>query len=74
MFARLTLPDFAFDVEVLYVAKVLGYRTQELPVYFLYLGEQSSVELARDSLHMLRDLLRIRLNGLRGRYTRRLRA
>jgi dolichyl-phosphate beta-glucosyltransferase len=74
VFARLTLPDFAFDVEVLYVSKVLGYRTQELPVYFLYLGEQSSVELVRDSLHMLRDLLRIRLNGLRGRYRRKRRA
>ncbi len=73
VFARLTLPDFAFDVEALYVSAALGYRRVELPVYFLYLGEQSSVELMRDSVHMLRDLLRIRENGRTGRYGVRVR-
>jgi len=68
IFARLTLSDFAFDVEALYVARLLGYRIVELPVYFVYLGEQSSVELVRDSLRMLRDLHTIRENGRRGRY------
>ena len=70
VFARLCLDDFAFDVEALYVARQRGYRIVELPVYFLYLGEQSSVELARDSLRMLRDLWRIRRNGRSGAYTR----
>ena len=70
VFARLCLDDFAFDVEALYVARQRGYRIVELPVYFLYLGEQSSVELARDSLRMLRDLWRIRRNGRSGVYPR----
>ena len=70
VFARLRLDDFAFDVEALYVARQRGYRVVELPVYFLYLGEQSSVELARDSVRMLRDLWRIRCNGRAGVYTR----
>jgi dolichyl-phosphate beta-glucosyltransferase len=68
IFARLRLDDFAFDVEALYVARQRGYRIVELPVYLLYLGEQSSVELARDSLRMLRDLWRIRGNGRAGLY------
>jgi glycosyltransferase involved in cell wall biosynthesis len=70
IFARLRLDDFAFDVEALYVARRRGYRVVELPVYFLYLGEQSSVELMADSLRMLRDLWRIRANGQAGVYTR----
>ena len=70
VFARLQLDDFAFDVEVLYIARQRGYRIVELPVYFLYLGEQSSVELVADSLRMLRDLWRIRRNGRAGLYTR----
>ncbi len=70
VFARLRLDDFAFDVEALFVARARGYRIVELPVYFLYLGEQSSVELARDSIRMLRDLWRIRANGRAGVYAR----
>ena len=70
VFPRLCLDDFAFDVEALYVARARGYGLVELPVYFLYLGEQSSVELVQDSLRMLRDLWRIRSNGRAGVYTR----
>ncbi|MBI4495173.1 MAG: glycosyltransferase family 2 protein [Chloroflexi bacterium] len=68
IFARTRLHDFAFDVEALYIARLLGYRVEELPVYFLYLGEQSSVQLVKDSLRMLRDLAIIRRNGRRGLY------
>ncbi|HEY8477874.1 MAG TPA: dolichyl-phosphate beta-glucosyltransferase [Chloroflexota bacterium] len=68
IFPLLHLHDFAFDVEALYIARQRGYRIVELPVFFLYLGEQSSVELVRDSLRMLRDLFIIRQNGRRGVY------
>jgi hypothetical protein len=34
------------------------------------LGEQSSVQLVKDSAWMLRDLLHIRANGRRGTYLR----
>jgi dolichyl-phosphate beta-glucosyltransferase len=70
VFSRVTLGGFAFDVEVLYVARSLGFRIVEMPVYLLYLGEQSSVELARDSMRMLRGLVQIRHNGRAGRYRR----
>ncbi len=68
VFSRTRSYDFAFDVEVIHVARLLGYRVAELPVFFLYLGEQSSVELIRDSIRMLRDLWIIRRNGRRGVY------
>jgi dolichyl-phosphate beta-glucosyltransferase len=68
VFARVALSDFAFDVEALYIARQLGYRLEELPVSFLYLGEQSSVQLVKDSIQMLYDLLLIRERGRRGRY------
>lgn len=71
IFQRLTLTDFAFDVEALFIARWLGYRIVELPVFFLYLGEQSSVQLAKDSFRMLRDLLTIRRNCRRGVYGER---
>src|SRR4051794_5207198 len=70
IFERTTLYDFAFDVEALFIARQLGYRVVELPVYFLYLGEQSSVQLVKDSFRMLVDLWRIRQNGHRGVYLR----
>jgi dolichyl-phosphate beta-glucosyltransferase len=68
IFARTTLFDFAFDVEALYIARERGYRLTELPVNFLYLGEQSSVQLVKDSIQMLYDLWLIRRQGRRGRY------
>jgi dolichyl-phosphate beta-glucosyltransferase len=70
IYSRTTLYDFAFDVEALYIARQLGYRVVELPVYFLYLGEQSSVQLVKDSARMLFDLWKIRRNGQRGVYLR----
>lgn len=70
IYARTTLYDFAFDVEALFIARQLGYRITELPVYFLYLGEQSSVQLVKDSVLMLYDLWKIRENGRRGVYLR----
>jgi len=71
VYARTTLFDFAFDVEALFIARQLGYRITELPVYFLYLGEQSSVQLVKDSFRMLLDLWTIRRNGRKGVYLRR---
>jgi dolichyl-phosphate beta-glucosyltransferase len=70
IYARTTLYDFAFDVEALFIARQLQYRIVELPVYFLYLGEQSSVQLVKDSVRMLADLWMIRRNGRRGVYLR----
>ena len=62
---------FGFDAEVLYIAKKQGHRLLEVPVVWNHSegGElQSKWNYARDSLNMFNDLLRIRINDLRGRY------
>jgi len=67
VFRRQCLDGFAFDVEAIFVARRLGYRVVEVGVRWLDSG-RSRVRPVRDSLRMLRDLFRIRINALRGRY------
>ena len=59
LFAEVTIAGFAFDVEVLYLARSRGYRIAEVPVTWLN-DERSSVSAVRDSARMFRDVLRIR--------------
>ncbi|KKS85885.1 MAG: Glycosyl transferase family 2 [Candidatus Gottesmanbacteria bacterium GW2011_GWA1_43_11] len=56
-----------FDVEVLYVALQLGYKIKEVPVEWHYVDTRR-VSPIMDSLDALRDIIRIRLNSLRGLY------
>ena len=67
MFRRQRLERFGFDVEVLYLARRLGYRVIEVPVRWSH-AEGTKVSMFRDSLNMFLDLVRIRWNALRGRY------
>ncbi|HEY1015532.1 MAG TPA: dolichyl-phosphate beta-glucosyltransferase [Herpetosiphonaceae bacterium] len=57
----------AFDVEVLFLAGRRGYRIREVPVIWRY-GEETKVDPLRDSWRNFGDVLRVRLNALRGRY------
>jgi dolichyl-phosphate beta-glucosyltransferase len=66
---RMTRERFGFDVEMLYLARRLGYRVREVPVIWRH-SPQSRVRLLRDALSMLVDLGRIRWYALRGRYDR----
>ncbi|MGH2457421.1 MAG: dolichyl-phosphate beta-glucosyltransferase [Chloroflexota bacterium] len=56
-----------FDVEVLYLARKLGYRVVEIGVDWYY-APGSKVNPVRDTLRMLADLLKVRLNDWRGGY------
>ncbi len=67
LFARSTLNGFAFDAEVLHIARRRGYRVTETPVE-IHQRAHTSVSFLRDTPLMLRDLFRIRWNGIRGRY------
>ena len=60
VFPLCTLNGFSFDIEVLHIAKKLGYRIQEAGVHWHHCGG-SKVNVLRDGLRMLRDLVRIRL-------------
>jgi hypothetical protein len=62
-----TFDRFAFDVEILFIAKKLGYRIKEAPVMWID-KEGSTVSAGKDSFKMLRDLFRIRKNNRKGFY------
>jgi hypothetical protein len=57
----------AYDVELLFLAIRRGYRIAEVPVLWQY-GTETKVNPLRDSVRNLRDVLRVRLNAMSGRY------
>jgi glycosyltransferase involved in cell wall biosynthesis len=65
--ARQHLTRFAFDVELLFLAKKSGLSIEEIPVRWSHV-HHTKVRLFRDSAHMFYELIRIRLNELRGCY------
>ena len=67
VFPLQTMTGWSFDVEVLYIARRLGYQIVEVPIHWYY-NPDSRVRLVQDSLQMALDLLHIRMNGLQGRY------
>ena len=61
------LNGFSFDVEILYIAKVLGYKIKDVPITWINRID-SRVGIAKDSSKMFLDLFIIRANILRGYY------
>jgi len=59
LFPRLTIDGFAFDVELLHLARKLGRSYSEVGVDWYY-RSQSKVRPVQDSLTMTVDLLKIR--------------
>ena len=58
----------AFDVEVLYCAKQMGYKIKDVPVKWNYVPTTRLNALA-NSYKMARDVMRIKILGLKGAYT-----
>jgi dolichyl-phosphate beta-glucosyltransferase len=58
VFSRQRIDRFGFDVEVLWIARRLGYRIAEIPVTWIN-DPLSKVHPIRDSFWMLVDLIRI---------------
>lgn len=67
IFPRVTVDGWAFDVEVLAIARAQKLRIVELPIEWHYRAE-SRLNMLRDGWQMLKELLRIRLRSMRGRY------
>jgi len=67
IFPYQTLTGWAFDVELLYIARRHGYRIVEIPIDW-YFNADSKISVLRDSLRMFLDLLLIRRNARRGLY------
>jgi len=67
IFSRARVDGFAFDVEIFVIAATLSLSLAEVPVELSNSGT-SSVNVGRDTIRMLRDLLRIRWWDGHGRY------
>jgi dolichyl-phosphate beta-glucosyltransferase len=68
IFSRLTRDGFAFDVEVLVIARRLGLSVREIPVLYRYDSEPTTVAFLRDAAGALVDTWRIRRNDRLRRY------
>ncbi|MCX6050772.1 MAG: glycosyltransferase family 2 protein [Chloroflexi bacterium] len=67
LFSLQRIDGWGFDVEVLHIASIHGLRMVEIPVTWFY-GENSKVRPLQNTLSMLTELLKIRMNGWRGYY------
>lgn len=59
LFGMQKLDGFSFDVEILYLAKKMGYSIKEVAVMWSQ-GQESKISFLRDTFRMLRDLFRIK--------------
>ena len=66
VFRRVRIPGFGFDVEALFVAKLLGHPVVEVPVRWAN-AEGTKVTML-NGLQAFTDLLVVRWNQLRGHY------
>jgi dolichyl-phosphate beta-glucosyltransferase len=66
IFPKCLISRFAFDPEILVIAQKLGYKIKEVPVYWKN-DLESKVKL-KSIVSMALDLVRIRLNLIKGAY------
>lgn len=66
IFPRLHIDRWAFDVEILAVAKKLGYKIKEIPI--VWMNDPKSKVKISGMIKMLLEILQIRLNLLRNVY------
>lgn len=67
VFNKQTINGWAFDVEILFITKKLGYKIKEVPVIWIDSAEQSKLK-SSDAIPMFIELLKIRFNWIRGKY------
>ncbi len=68
LFRTLTIERFAFDAELLFLARRMNLRVAILPVRILKDARNTNVRIIRDSFNMLGALIKIRWNESLGRY------
>jgi dolichyl-phosphate beta-glucosyltransferase len=67
LFSRQRIDSFTFDPEIIYLALRRGYRVEEVGVVWRDQPD-SKVSVVRDSIRMIWDLFRVRINAMRGAY------
>ena len=68
---RLVADRFAFDLEMLYLARKMGLAIEEVPVTYNYKGSPSSVKLLHDGWSVMFFLIKFALSGKDGNYERK---
>lgn len=67
IFRKLTVFDWAFDAEIIYIAKILGLKISQAPVSWSD-ARGTKVNLKRDVAGSFFGLIKIRANDLLGKY------
>lgn len=67
IFKYQTINGWSFDIELLYIARLRGYKIIELPIPW-YFSPDSHVQPVKDAIRLTLDLLDIRRNAHRGVY------
>lgn len=62
-----TIMGFSFDLEILYLASKYGYKIAEVPVSWID-APGSKVDTRKEIQRFLRDLMKIKMNDLKGVY------
>jgi len=58
----------AFDVEILFVARQLGYMIKQVPVVWIY-GDKSKVHNLKDSYYNAKDVFKVRIFSISKKYS-----
>jgi glycosyltransferase involved in cell wall biosynthesis len=66
IFSKTQINRWAFDVEVLVIAKKLGYKIKEIPVYWI--NDPRSKVKFKSMVKMLFEILKVRWNLIKGMY------
>ncbi len=69
IFPLQTIERWGFDPEILFIAQKLDFKIVEVPVTWGH-DERSRISYLRDGSQMLKEMMEIRSNSLRGRYDR----
>jgi hypothetical protein len=67
VFQLQTIEGWGFDPEILFIATKRHLRIDEIAVSWGH-DERTRISYLRDGFHMLREMMIIRWNALRGRY------
>ncbi len=68
LFTRQTLAGWSFDIEILFIAKSMGFKIVEIPIPW-YFNPESKLRPVKDALKIALDILKIRQNALQGLYS-----
>jgi dolichyl-phosphate beta-glucosyltransferase len=69
VFADLTMTGWAFDVEAIFIALRRGYKVVPVGINWYY-DADSRINPIKDTFRMVREFLKIRINGWKGVYDR----